>query len=88
MIAESRLDPSILWVGTADGILQVTRDLGQTWTNVVGNNRDAPEGWPVSSIEPSRRQPGRVVVGFLVGGRIARYFESANYGRNWEEISR
>ena len=36
-ISESPKDPKVVWAGTDDGNLQVTRDGGKTWTNVVGN---------------------------------------------------
>ena len=42
-IGESPKDADLIWVGTDDGNLQVTRDGGKTWTNVVGNMPGLPE---------------------------------------------
>src|SRR5260221_8246352 len=39
-ISESPKDPLLIWAGTDDGNLQVTRDGGKTWTNVIGNVPD------------------------------------------------
>ena len=36
-IAESPKDPNVIWVGTDDGNVQLTRDGGKTWTNVAAN---------------------------------------------------
>jgi photosystem II stability/assembly factor-like uncharacterized protein len=55
-IAESPLDEQVVWVGTDDGNLQVTRDGGKTWSNVskaVATAGVPAQTW-VSSIEPSR----------------------------------
>ena len=52
-----RRTASVIWVGTDDGNLQVTRDGGKTWTNVVGNVPGLPKDTWVSSVaaEPLRR---------------------------------
>ena len=42
-ISESPKDKSLIWVGTDDGNLQLTRDGGKTWTNVVGNIPGLPK---------------------------------------------
>jgi photosystem II stability/assembly factor-like uncharacterized protein len=51
-IAESPKDARTLWAGTDDGNLQVTRDDGKTWTNVVGNLAGLPPNSWVTTIEP------------------------------------
>lgn len=52
-IAESPADPAIVWVGTDDGLVQVTSDGGTTWTNVTGNVPRLPEASWVTRIEAS-----------------------------------
>src|SRR3989449_4094298 len=42
-IAESPKNPNLVWVGTDDGNVQITRDGGKTWTNVVGNIQGLPK---------------------------------------------
>ena len=44
----------MIWVGTNDGLVQLTRDGGQSWTNVTGNLPNLPEWGTVSNIAPSR----------------------------------
>jgi len=50
-ICESPKNPNLIWVGTDDGNVQLTRDGGQTWTNVAGNVPSLPKNAWVSSIE-------------------------------------
>jgi len=53
-IAESPLVPGILWLGTDDGNVQVSRDSGATWTNVAKNVPGIGEKYHIARIEPSR----------------------------------
>ena len=57
-ISESPKDAQVLWVGTDDGNLQLTRDGGQTWTNVVRNVPGLPPASWVSWVEASRFDAG------------------------------
>src|SRR6185369_9504629 len=50
-ICESPKNPNTIWVGTDDGNVQVTRDGGRTWSNVVGNIKGLPKNAWVSSVE-------------------------------------
>ena len=56
-IAESPKNPEVIWVGTDDGNVQVTRDGGKTWTNVAKKIAGLPPGTWVSCVEaePLRR---------------------------------
>jgi len=55
-LAESPLQQGLLWAGTDDGLIQVTRDDGQTWQNVTP--KDMPAWSMVSIIEPSPHEAG------------------------------
>ncbi|MFO1496400.1 MAG: hypothetical protein U1F26_17265 [Lysobacterales bacterium] len=57
-IAESPLDARTIWVGTDDGHVQLTRDGGQSWTNLTGKLKGAPKGGWVSRIEASPHDAG------------------------------
>ena len=57
-IAESPLDPDVLWVGTDDGNVQVSRDGGDTWTEVGRNVDGVPDGTYVSRVAGSVAAPG------------------------------
>jgi hypothetical protein len=60
-IAPSMIDANVIWVGTDDGNVQVTRDGGRSWTNVVRNIQGlAPNAW-IPNLEPPDR-PGSISV--------------------------
>lgn len=87
-IAESPLDASMVWVGTDDGNLQVTRDGGKTWTNTSANI--APSGIPaqswVSSIEPSHKDKETVYATFeqhMYGDHKTYAAKSTDGGKTW-----
>jgi len=63
-ISESPRSPEVLWAGTDDGHVWVTKDSGLTWTNVIGNIQKAGlSGFRhVASIEASREKEGRCYV--------------------------
>ncbi len=53
-ISPSRVDENVIWVGTDDGNLQVTRNGGQKWLNVAGNMPGATPGSWIPYIEPGK----------------------------------
>src|SRR5438874_13807140 len=53
-ISESRFDANTIWVGTDDGNVQLTRDGGKTWNNLVRNVKGLPPASWVSWVEASR----------------------------------
>ncbi len=89
-IAESPSAPGVIWVGTDDGNVQVTRDSGATWTNVRGNISGVPEGIWVSSVEASHFAAGTAYVTFD-GHRSADFrswlFKTSDYGATWSDLS-
>lgn len=89
-ISEDAVNPGVLWVGTDDGHVQITRDGGRTWTNVVGNIRGLPpESW-VSSLHASPHDPGRAYVAFdrHQWDDFAPYvYATSDYGKTWSKIS-
>ncbi|MCK4749295.1 MAG: hypothetical protein KAT15_19715, partial [Bacteroidales bacterium] len=63
-ISESALDDNLIWVGTDDGNLQVTRDGGGNWLNVSGNIPGLPSHTWCSSVYPSRFDKGTAYATF------------------------
>ncbi len=57
-ISESPLDSNVIWVGTDDGNIQLTRDGGKSWTNLARNIKDLPPGSWVSWVEAGHFAPG------------------------------
>jgi photosystem II stability/assembly factor-like uncharacterized protein len=89
-VSESPLNPSVIWVGTDDGNVQITRDGGATWTNVRPNIPDVPDGIWVSSVEASHFDEGTSYVTFD-GHRSANFspwvFKTTDYGQTWTNIT-
>ena len=88
-VQESPVAPGVIWGGTDDGNVQVTRDNGSTWTNVRPNIRGVPVGTWVSRVEPSRFDAGTAYVTFD-GHRRDDFkpyiFKTTDYGRSWTSI--
>ena len=92
-IAESPVQAGVLWVGTDDGNVQMSRDGGKTWTNVVSHIMGMPKGEHggyVSRLEPSHKEAGTVYVSFD-NHRNADYgiyiFRSTNFGDSFQRIT-
>jgi len=89
-IAESPLEKGCIWAGTNDGLVQVTRDGGKTWTNVTKNIPGLPAWGTVSNIEPSRYDAGTayLTVDFhQMNGRDPFVYKTADYGKTWISLS-
>jgi len=89
-IAQSPLDENLIWVGTDDGNLQMTRDGGKVWTNLVRNIPKLPAFTWCSHVEPSRFEPGTVYAtfdGHRSGDRSPYVYRSDDYGLTWQKLS-
>jgi photosystem II stability/assembly factor-like uncharacterized protein len=88
-IAESPKDPNVIWAGTDDGNLQVTRDGGKTWTNVVGNIAGLPKSAWVSYVDASHLDAGTVFATFdlhTFGDMRPYAYKSSDYGKTWKSL--
>ena len=86
-ISESPVEKGVIYAGTDDGNVQVTRDEGETWTNV---STSLPDGRCVAGVEASHFDAGTVFI--AVNGKRhddfnAYIYKSTNYGADWELIS-
>jgi photosystem II stability/assembly factor-like uncharacterized protein len=89
-IAESPRDPNVVWVGTDDGNLQVTRDGGKSWKNVVGAVPGLPPHTWVSHVEASRFAPGTAYATFdgHTRGDLKPYlFRTTDFGASWRPLA-
>jgi photosystem II stability/assembly factor-like uncharacterized protein len=83
-------DPKVIWVGTDDGQVQVTRDGGTTWTNVTSHIPGAPEWARVYQIGVSPFDAGKAYVAFdahMLDNRQPDVYRAANYGQTWTAIT-
>lgn len=89
-IAESPLHPGILWVGTNDGNVYLTRNDGADWTLLNKYIEGAPHKYWVKRLEASHHRPGRA---YLVydGHRHDDYqpyiYVTEDYGLTWKRIT-
>ena len=88
-ISESPLDPAVLWVGTDDGNVQVSRDGGRSWNEVSGGAPGLPDGTYVSRVAASAEAPGTAYVTFDAhrDGDFAPYvYRAEEYGERWTAL--
>ena len=89
-IAESPSEKGVIWAGTNDGQVQVTRDGGAHWDNVTRNIPGLPPKGTVASVDPSRHSPGGcyVAVDFhQVGIFDPHLYATTDYGKTWRAIA-
>ena len=89
-IAESPLDARVLYTGSDDGQLFVTRDAGRTWTNVANRIPSVPPGLAVSSVVASAHNAARVYVtfdGHASDDYRAYVLTSDDFGQSWRSIT-
>jgi photosystem II stability/assembly factor-like uncharacterized protein len=87
--AESPLEPGLLWAGSDDGLIHVSRDGGATWTNVTPPTDVLPEWALISIIEPSRHHAGTVYVAatrYKWDDNTPYLLKSEDFGSTWTRI--
>jgi photosystem II stability/assembly factor-like uncharacterized protein len=88
-IAESPKNSNVVWVGTDDGNVQVTRDGGKTWSNVVKNIQGLPKNAWVSSLEPGHVSEGTVYATFdlhMFGDLHPYAYKTTDFGKTWTRL--
>ncbi|MEO8663317.1 MAG: glycosyl hydrolase [Bryobacteraceae bacterium] len=86
-VAESPLTKGLLWTGSDDGLVHITRDGGKNWDNVTP--KDMPEWIQINSIEPSPFDAGTAYVAATMykSDDFRPYlYKTADYGRTWKKI--
>jgi photosystem II stability/assembly factor-like uncharacterized protein len=90
MIAESGKDEKLVWVGTDDGLLQVTENGGTSWTNVTKNIIGLPAGNWCSHIEPGHFDRNTAYVTFdnHRNGDMKPYiYKTTDLGKTWASVT-
>jgi photosystem II stability/assembly factor-like uncharacterized protein len=87
-VQESPITPGLIWAGSDDGLLNVTRDGGTTWKNIT------PKGFPeytrISIIDPSPHSPGTAYVAanrYQLDDFAPYLYKTTDYGATWTKIT-
>lgn len=86
--AESPVTPGLLWMGSDDGLVHVSRNGGSTWDNVTPSGM--PEWMMINSIEPSVFDPGTCYIAgtkYKTGDFKPYLYKTNDYGRTWTKIT-
>jgi photosystem II stability/assembly factor-like uncharacterized protein len=87
-LAESPITKGLLWVGTDDGLVQITRDEGKNWSNITP--KDLPEWGRISQIEASPHDAGTayVAVDRHQSDDLKPYvYKTTDYGQSWTKLT-
>ena len=85
---ESPLQEGLLWVGSDDGLIHLTRDGGKNWTNVTP--KGMPEWMMINSVEPSPFDAGTCYVAgtrYKMGDFRPYLYKTTDYGATWKQIN-
>ncbi len=85
--AESPIEKGVIWCGSDDGLIHVTRDGGRTWTNVTP--KDLPEWTMINSIEINPHEKGSVYVAatrYKLDDFAPYIYKTTDYGKTWRRI--
>ncbi len=88
-IAESPRSPEVIWVGTDDGRVQLTRDGGKRWTDLTANVAGLPPASWVSWLEPSRFDAGTAYAAFdrhTTGDTTPWVYRTTDFGKTWTRL--
>ncbi|MFQ5691037.1 MAG: WD40/YVTN/BNR-like repeat-containing protein [Gemmatimonadota bacterium] len=87
---ESPARKGVLWAGSNDGLVHVSRDGGKTWTDVTGHIPDLPPDGVVRNLDASKWDAGKAYlsVEFHFDGNFDPYiFKTEDYGEHWKKIT-
>ncbi len=87
--AESPAEPGVLWAGTDDGNLRISRDGGASWSNVAGNVPGLPPHSPVSHVEPSRTAAATAYAAFdrhMFDDFRPYIYKTTDFGATWTRL--
>ena len=89
-ISDTPIDTTVIWVGTDDGNVQVTKNNGKNWRNLKLNINDVPKKIWVSRVEASKHSKGRAYLTFdnhRFDDNSPYVYVTENYGETWKNIT-
>ena len=85
---ESSLQEGLIWVGSDDGLVHVTKDGGENWENVTP--KGMPEWMMINSVEPSAFDAGTCYIAgtkYKTGDFAPYLYKTTDYGKTWTKIT-
>ena len=89
-IAESELEEGVIWVGSDDGLIHITKDGGKTWENITPPKKLSPELNMINSIDPSPFKKGKAYIAatsYKFGDYTPYLYKTEDYGKTWSLIT-
>ncbi len=86
--AESPIEEGLLWVGSDDGLVHISRDGGDNWTDVTPSG--APKYLMINSVDPDPRDAGTCYIAgtlYKAGDFRPYIYKTTNYGATWTKIT-
>ena len=89
-VAESKLEEGVIWVGSDDGLIHITKDGGETWENITPPKKLSPELNMINSIDPSPFKKGKAYIAatsYKFGDYTPYLYKTEDYGKSWKLIT-
>jgi photosystem II stability/assembly factor-like uncharacterized protein len=89
-VAESPKQAGVIWVGSDDGMVHITRDSGKAWENIGKNIKGLPEWGTVACIEPSPFDAATayvIVENHRLDDMKPYLFKTTDFGKTWQSLS-
>ncbi|TMM59509.1 glycosyl hydrolase [Maribacter algarum] len=91
VINESPLEEGVIWIGTDDGHIQITKNNGQNWENITPPESMSPKLNMINSIDPSPFKKGTAYVAatsYKFGDYTPYLYKTTDYGKTWNRITK
>lgn len=89
-VMESGVQKGVIWTGSDDGVVQLTRDGGKNWTNVTPSKDVMPEWIQINSIEASPHDPATAYVAATMykwDDYKPYLYKTSDFGKSWRRIT-